>query len=106
MSQKPKFKVRKGDQVIILAGKHKGDSGKINRIDSKKLRVYVEGLNIAKKHQKANAQGQGGIVDKAMSIHISNVAFQDPTKKQPSRIGYKVENGNKTRVAKKSNSLI
>ena len=106
ISKQTKFKIQKGDKIVVLAGKHRGESGKVNRIDCKKNRVFIEGLNIAKKHQKANAQGQGGIVDKVMSIHISNVNLQDPSKKIPTRIGYKVENGTKTRVAKKSNSLL
>jgi len=90
ISKQSKFKIQKGDQIVVLAGKHRGESGKVNRIDCKKNRVFIEGLNIAKKHQKANAQGQGGIVDKVMSIHISNVNLEDPSKKVPTRIGYKI----------------
>jgi large subunit ribosomal protein L24 len=102
-----KFKIRKGDQVMILTGKSRGEKGKVDRIDTKSSRVYVSGLNIYKRHTKpGGAYEEGGIIDKVMPVHISNVAILDPKTNKPTRIGYKIEDGKKVRVAKGSGAVL
>ena len=95
-----------GDKVIVIAGKDKGKEGKI--IAKKGEKVFVEGVNMVKKHIKPNGQDQnGGIVDKEAAIHVSNVMIIDPKTKKTTRIGHEtLENGKKVRVAKKSNEKI
>ena len=108
-SQKSEVKVRlkKGDEVVVIAGKEKGTSGKIARVVRKTDRVFVEGVNIAKRHTKPSLANQdGGIVDKPMGLHISNVMLVDPKTKKPTRIGYKVEGGKKVRFAKDSGTIL
>ena len=94
-----------GDKVIVIAGKDKGKEGKI--IAKKGEKVFVEGVNIVKKHVKLNGQDQtGGIVDKEAAIHVSNVMIIDPKTKKPTRIAHKIEkDGKKVRVAKSGSSL-
>ena len=111
MKEKSKYQVKcrlkSGDDVIVLAGKNRGETGKISRIDRKTDRAYVEGVNIAKRNTKPSAANpQGGIVDKVMPLHISNLALVDPKTKKPTRIGYKVEDGKKVRFAKKSGTVL
>jgi large subunit ribosomal protein L24 len=102
-----KSKLRKGDEVVILAGKSRGETGTIETIDKKTSRVFIAGKNLNKKHQKPDLQNhEGGIVDVPMGIHISKVALADGKTKKPTRIGYKIEGGKKSRYAKKSNTLI
>ena len=102
-----KFKVRKGDEVVVLVGRSKGMTGKIDKVDTKFGRVFVGGLNLFKKHQKPTMnEPNGGIVDKPMSVHVSNVSVVDPKTKKASRVGYKVQDGKKIRVAKESGSVI
>jgi large subunit ribosomal protein L24 len=100
-------KLRKGDEVIVIAGGSKGHTGKIDRFDREKNRVYVAGVNVRKKHQRATGEGsEGGIVDKIMPIHISNLALVDPKEKKATRIGFQVLDGKKVRVAKRSASVL
>ena len=81
-----KLKIKTGDTVKIIAGEEKGKEGKVLRVDRKKNRAIVEGLNLVKKHTKPNAQNpQGGIVEKEASIHISNLALIDPKTKKTTR---------------------
>lgn len=111
---KKKFLIKKNDVVQIIAGKDKGKQGKVLRIFPDKDRVLVEGLNQVKKHQKpTQANPQGGIIDKAMPVHISNVMYVDPKSAKPTRIGKKwVEDkkapkgGRWQRVAKASGELL
>lgn len=101
-----KSKLRKGDEVVILAGKSRGETGTIETLDKKTGRVFITGKNLNKKHQKPDLQNhEGGIVDVAMGIHISKVALADKGKK-PTRVGYKVEGGKKVRIAKKSKTVV
>jgi len=100
---RPKIKrrLRKGDRVRVLRGKDRGATGEIFRVIPKEGRVIVDGVNRVKKHQKATrATMQGGIIDKDMPLHISNVAIVCPSC-GPSRVGYQVSGGSKTRVCKK-----
>lgn len=101
-----KIRLKKGDTVVVRAGKYKGKSGKITAVHPTLNAVTVEGINIVKKHQKPNkANPQGGIIEITKPIAVSKVGISDGGK--PSRIGYKVDaKGNKTRVAKKSGKAI
>lgn len=102
-----KTKLRKGDEVIVLTGRSRGETGKIEDIDKKTGRVYLEGKNLGKKHQKPDLSNhEGGIVDVPMPLHVSNVALVDPKGKKATRIGFKVEGGKKSRVARKSGQAI
>ncbi len=98
-----KFRLKKGDLVQVIAGKDKGKQGEIVRVVKENDRVVVAGANVAKRHEKPGPASQGGIVDKELSLHISNVALVDPKENKPTRVGYKVDkDGNKTRIAKRS----
>ena len=102
-----KSKIKKGDEVVILTGKSRGEKGKIDRVDAKKDRVYVSGVNIYKRHTKpGGAYEEGGIVDKVMPVHVSNVAVVDPKSNKPTRIGYKIDGDKKVRVTRKSGSVL
>ncbi|SES39830.1 50S ribosomal protein L24 [Psychrobacillus sp. OK032] len=99
--------VKKGDKVMVISGKDKGKTGVILTAFPKKDRVLVEGVNIIKKHMKPNqVNPQGGIVSQEAAIHVSNVMLIDPKTGEPTRVGYKVEDGKKVRVAKKSGEII
>ena len=99
--------VKKGDKVKVISGKDKGKTGVILTAFPKKDRVLVEGVNIVKKHMKPNqANPQGGIVSQEAAIHVSNVMLIDPKTGEPTRVGYKVEDGKRVRVAKKSGETI
>ena len=98
-------KIKKGDTVKVIAGKDKDKTGKVVSVNAKTGRVIVEGVNKVTKHQKSSmANQQGGIVEKEAPIDISNVMYLH--KGTPTRIGYKVENGKKVRVAKKTGEVI
>ncbi|MFC5559503.1 50S ribosomal protein L24 [Ureibacillus thermophilus] len=99
--------VKKGDKVKVITGKDKGKEGIVLAAFPKKNRVIVEGVNIVKKHMKPNQLNpQGGIVSQEAPIHVSNVMLIDPKTGEPTRVGYKIENGKKVRVAKKSGAVI
>ncbi|MFC5540831.1 MAG: 50S ribosomal protein L24 [Bacilli bacterium] len=99
--------VKKGDKVKVITGKDKGKEGIVLAAFPKKDRVIVEGVNIVKKHMKPNQLNpQGGIVSQEAPIHVSNVMLIDPKTGEPTRVGYKIENGKKVRVAKKSGAVI
>ncbi|GEK28036.1 50S ribosomal protein L24 [Furfurilactobacillus siliginis] len=99
--------LKTGDQVRVIAGKDKGKEGAIKQTLAKSDRVVVEGINMVKKHQKPNNEfPQGGVVDVEAPIHVSNVMLIDPSTKEPTRVGFKIEDGKKIRVAKKSGKTI
>ena len=99
--------VKTGDKVKVIAGKDKGKEGVVVKTIAAKDRVVVEGVNIVKKHQKPNNQyPQGGIVELEAPIHVSNVQLLDPSTNEPTKIGYKVEDGKKVRFAKKSGTTL
>lgn len=97
-------KLKKGDRVVVIAGKDKGKRGTIREVITKHDRVVVEGVNMVKRHQRARAQGQQSqIIDKAAPIHISNVMLIDPTTDEPTRVTFRQrEDGTKVRVGKRS----
>lgn len=103
-----KIKLKKGDTVVVLAGKYKGKTGKITATHPSENKVTVEGINIVKKHQKPNKQyPQGGIIELTKPMWVSKVAIVEPTSKKPSRIGYKLnDDGSKTRVFKSTGKEI
>jgi large subunit ribosomal protein L24 len=102
-----KFKIRKGDTVIVVAGKDKGKKGNVLKMLPKENRAIVQGVNVAKRHQKQSASQQGGIVSKELPIHISNIAHIDPADSKATRIAYKIlEDGSRVRVAKRSGEVI
>ncbi len=102
MTQK-KLKIKKGDDVIVIAGKDKGKKGSVLSVIRDNDRVVVAGVNMIKRHQRAGAGGPGGIVEKEASLHISNVALVDPKEGKATRVGYKTLNdGKKVRVARRS----
>ncbi|TVR03911.1 MAG: 50S ribosomal protein L24 [Spirochaetaceae bacterium] len=97
-----KTRLKRDDQVTVIAGKDKGKSGRVLRVDRKTSKVLVEGVNIVKKAmRKKRENDRGGIIEIEAPIHISNVMLLTKSGK-PSRIGYRVENGVKTRIAKKT----
>ena len=103
--KKNKFKIKKGDEVIVTTGKDKGKRGTVSNIIAKDSRAVVSGINVATKHQKPSAAGNGGIIKKELPIHISNLALVGKDGKA-TKTGYKLENGTKTRIAKKSGETI
>ena len=102
-----KFKIRKGDRVVAIAGKDKGKTGEVLRVLRKEDRLLVQGLNMVRRHQRPSQMNPGGIIDKEAAIHISNVAHIDPKNDLPTRVGYKtIEGGRKVRFAKRSGETI
>ena len=103
-----KIRLKKGDTVIVLAGKYKGKTGKVLATHPSENKVTVEGVNIVKKHQKpSKAYPQGGIIDITKPMWVSKVAIVEPTSKKASRIGYQIaKDGTKTRVFKKTGKEI
>jgi len=104
-----KIRLKKGDTVVVLAGKYKGKTGKIITTHPRENKVTVEGINIVKKHVKPNrANPQGGIIEMTKPMWVSKVAIVDPSTKKPSRIGYKLDekSGEKTRIFKSSGKEI
>jgi large subunit ribosomal protein L24 len=100
-------KVKKGDRVIVTAGKDKGKRGEVLRVYPAEERVLVSGVNVVKRHQRQTARVQGGIVSKESPVHISKIAHVDPTSNGPTRIGFKkMEDGRVVRFAKKSGEII
>ena len=101
-----KFKLKKGDEVIVLAGKDKGKTGKIIKMVPKQMKAVVSEINKVKKNQKPDNNQPGGIIDKEMPIHISNLSFYDPELKKGVKIGFKLNNNKKVRINKSSGKEI
>ncbi|MEX6634002.1 50S ribosomal protein L24 [Hyphococcus lacteus] len=99
-------KIKKGDKVIVLAGKDRGADGEVIQVLPKEDRVIVRGVNMIKKHQRQSQTEQGGIISREASMHISNVALKDPSTGKATRVGFQVEDGKKVRVAKASGEVI
>lgn len=101
------MKIKKEDEVIVLAGKYKGQKGTVTKAMPRDGKVVVSGINKVKRHNKPGMGGPGGIQEKELPIDISNVAYFDGTNNKPSRIGYKrLEDGSKVRYAKSSGEQI
>tara|TARA_X000000950_G_C13723622_1_gene581291 strand:+ start:374 stop:688 length:315 start_codon:yes stop_codon:yes gene_type:complete len=101
-----KYKLKKGDEVIVLAGKDKGKTGKIVKMIPKKMKAIVSEINRVKKNQKPDNNNPGGIIDKEMPMHLSNLSYYDPELKKGVRIGYKFNNEKKVRINKASGKEI
>lgn len=101
-----KMKLKKGDEVIVIAGKDKGKKGNITRVIPDENRVVVSGVNIATHHTKPSRTSEGGIVKKEAAIHASNVALLDAKSGKPTRVGYKIDGERKVRIAKRSGATI
>ncbi len=100
-------KIRKGDKVIVLSGRDKGKSGEVVKLVLKEKRAFVQGINVVKRHTKPSQTNPGGIVDKELPIHLSNLAIIDPKDDKPTRVGFKtLEGGRKVRFAKRSGEVI
>jgi large subunit ribosomal protein L24 len=107
------LKVRKGDEVKVIAGKDKGKTGKVLRVEPKKQRVFVEGMNIQKRHQRPRTLRDtqrggevGGVIEREGPIHVSNVMLLDPRSGDPTRVGIVREDGRRKRIAKRSGEEI
>ena len=102
-----KFRLRKGDDVVVISGRDKGKTGSILRVIRSEDRVIVDGINMVKRHTRPSQAQPGGIVNKEAPIHISNVALADPKDGSATRVGYKfLEDGRKVRIAKQSGEVI
>jgi len=99
-------KIKKGDQVEIVAGKNKGERGTVLRVYPDKNKLTVEELNMVKRHQKAAQNREAGIIDKEAPLHISNVMVVDPNDDRPCRVGFEIREGKKTRVSKRTGAVL
>jgi large subunit ribosomal protein L24 len=106
-------KIRRDDEVIVISGKDRGKTGTVLRVDPKHQRVYVEGLNLVKRHQRPQqvrgaqrSETVGGVIEKEGPIHISNVMLIDPKDKKPTRVGITREGGARTRVTRRSGTQV
>jgi len=107
------LKIRRDDEVVVISGKDRGKTGRVLRVDPKKSKVFVEGLNIVKRHQRPQqvpgaqrAETVGGVIEKEGPIHISNVMLVDPKDKKPTRVGVTREDGQRMRVTRRSNTKV
>lgn len=99
-------KIRKGDSVVVLSGKDKGRKGEVIKVMPKDDKALVSGINMIKRHQRQTQTEEGGIISKEAPIHLSNLAIADPKDGKPTRVGFRIEDGKKLRVAKRSGALI
>ena len=99
-------KLKKGDRVVVLAGRDKGREGEIARVMPKEGRAIVTGVNTVIRHQRQTQTEQGGRIPKEAPIHLSNLALVDPKEGGPTRVGFRIEDGRKVRYAKKSGETI
>jgi large subunit ribosomal protein L24 len=106
-------RIKSGDEVIVIGGKDRGKRGRVLRVDPAKNRLYVEGLNIVKRHQKPRqvagaqrAEQVGGVIEQEGPIHVSNVMLLDPKDGKPTRLGMAVEDGKRYRVTRRSGTRI
>ncbi|HTW11602.1 MAG TPA: 50S ribosomal protein L24 [Solirubrobacteraceae bacterium] len=104
-------RIKTDDHVVVISGKDRGKQGKVLRVDPKNEKVFVEGLNMIKRHQRAQQTGptsqqQGGVIEKEAGIHISNVALVDPKDGKPTRVGIEIVDGKRFRIARRSGTRI
>ncbi|MGC6475098.1 MAG: 50S ribosomal protein L24 [Parvibaculales bacterium] len=100
-------KIKKGDKVIVLAGRDKGKTGEVLGVFPDEKRALVQGVNIVRRHQRQTAQSEGGIIARESKIDLSNLAVSDPKDGKPTRVGFQVQkDGKKVRVAKRSGEVI
>jgi large subunit ribosomal protein L24 len=103
-----RLKIRRDDQVLVISGKDRGKTGRVLRVDPKEERVFVEGMNIVKRHMKPRpgTTDPGGVVEKEGPIHVSNVMLLDPQDNKPTRVAITREDGKRMRVARRSGNKI
>ena len=101
-----KFKIKKGDQVVVITGRDKGKKGEVLEVLRAELRVRVQGVNMVKRHRRATQNDAGGIISMEAPLHVSNVAHLDPESGAATRVGFEVKDGNKVRVAKRSGKAL
>jgi len=102
-----KLKIKKGDNVVVITGRDKGKMGEVLRVFPAQSRAIVQGVNLAKRHTRPRMGDPGGIVEKELTIHISNIAHVDPQSRKPTRIGYRnLGDGRKVRFARRSGEVI
>jgi large subunit ribosomal protein L24 len=106
-------RLKAGDEVIVIGGKDRGKRGRILRVEPKKDRIYVEGLNMVKRHQRPQqvagaqrAEQVGGVIEKEGPIHVSNVMLADPKEGKPTRVGIEVQDGKRFRIARRSGTRL
>lgn len=99
-------KLKKGDRVVVLAGRDKGNEGEILRVMPTEGKAFVQGINMVVRHQRQTAQAQGGRISKEATIDLSNLALIDPKTGGPTRVGFKMVDGKKVRFAKKSGEIV
>lgn len=100
-------KIKRGDTVVVLAGKDKGRSGEVAKVLPKDDKALVRGVNLIRRHQRQSQSQEGGIITKEAPIHLSNLALADPKDGKPTRVGFQVQaDGKKVRVAKRSGETI
>jgi len=106
-------RLKSGDEVIVIGGKDRGKRGRILRVDPKHQRVYIEGLNMVKRHQKPRqvagaqrAEQVGGVIEREGPIHVSNVMLADPKEATPTRVGVEVHEGRRLRIARRSGTRL
>ena len=101
-----KFKIKKGDQVVVITGRDKGKKGEVLEVLRAQSRVRVQGVNMVKRHRRATQNDAGGIISMEAPLHISNVAHVDPESGAATRVGFEVKDGEKMRVAKRSGKAL
>lgn len=99
-------KIKKGDKVIVLTGKDKGRTGTVTQVIPSETRAIVQGINLVRRHTRQTAERDAGIYTKEAPIHLSNIALLDAKDNKPTRVGFKIEDGVKKRVAKRSGEVI
>jgi len=103
----PKMKIKKGDNVVVISGRDKGKAGEVLRVLPAERRLIVQGVHVARRHTKPRMGDPGGIVDKELTIYVSNVAHIDPQSGKPTRVGYKtLDDGRKVRFARRSGEVL
>ena len=101
-----KFRIKKGDRVIVVTGRDKGKQGEVLEVLRAESRVRVQGINMVKRHRRATQTDAGGIVSMEAPLHISNVAHIDPESGKATRVGYEAKDGNKIRIARRSGKAL
>ena len=102
----PKLKIKKGDNVVVIAGSYKGSEGEVLEVFPKKNKAIVSDVNMVTKHKKPTQDDEGGIVKQPAPIHISNLMLIDPSSGDPTKVGRRVEDGKLVRYSKKSGEII
>ena len=99
-------KIKRGDKVVVIAGKDKGRTGEVVSVFPKEDRAVVSGINVVRRHQRQSQNAEAGIISKEAPVHLSNLAIADPKDGKPTRVGFKVEGDKKVRYAKRSGDVI